>query len=602
MKTKIFALMISLLCLCVIFTACKKDACETHVDENADGVCDVCEAAIESNTETDTEAVCEHKDENANKICDVCEKALVTMTVVAPAETEPVVDMVVNQAPADAKAEDYIRTEPMADKIYTKSELDGSIYSRYGSYAVLRKAVDTNYSFKVVDLATEAVLVDAGTNAGTDTTTKEIDVSWGNEYFAVTVNEFNTFYEHQKSNVGYYTYAGKEIAKYSWTRSTDSVTPDSDFAPAGSINDTYYFTFDGKKYAVDANTDTVIHSDEILTFVERPTMDGIQGNYGYIETLSDVKVYDLSKWIECVYTYDIPDNAAECDIWQLANGNVLVQYVRQLADIAVNYDYIENGDKYDVVYVIVDAASKSAKEVEFGYIIDDIYLIDDQDALFTDKVDNLFVVETIDTELEKTLVVGNDLTVLYEVKLDIYAWPVGGGLYVQYFGFNDVEYVQELVDINGTHKAYISDAVAAGEGYKFMDGKFYTYDDVLLVDILDGNMPIAFGEEFYVFSKDEGVAPNIVTKYYYYGFGSAAPVEIGAGKADFTVVNSFDGGYIVSYTANGNTVYELYDANNIKLADVKSNLNFNDTVDAEGNVIYYAEATVGGVTTTYIVK
>ncbi len=135
-----------------------------------------------------------------------------------------------------------------------------------------------------------------------------------------------------------------------------------------------------------------------------------------------------------------------------------------------------------------------------------------------------------------------------------------------------------------------------------MDGKFYTYDDVLLVDILDGYMPVAIKEEFCVLAKDEGVAPNIVTKYYYYGFGSAVPVEIGAGKADFTVVNSFDGGYIVSYTANGNTVYELYDANNTNLADVKSNLNFNDTVDAEGNVIYYATATVGGVTTTYIVK
>ncbi len=66
---KIISLISIFALVALLFSACTTDTCTSHVDENADGACDVCSTPIEKKTECT-----EHSDENSDGICDVCGK------------------------------------------------------------------------------------------------------------------------------------------------------------------------------------------------------------------------------------------------------------------------------------------------------------------------------------------------------------------------------------------------------------------------------------------------------------------------------------------------------------------------------------------------
>ncbi len=587
MKTKFFALMIALFCLCVILAACGKAPCETHVDEDADGICDVCGAACEP---TETEPPCPHPDDDANKICDACGIGLVAMPTMTPAETEAFVEMVVNQAPADARPEDYIRTEPL-DQTYTKAELDGFITDTYGEFALVTKPVSTtdeygtNYTYTtyaVVNLATNTVVLEAGNNndGNVPNTDKAVWVYFSNGYFTVETTKFSSAItpdEITELSIVYYTYSGDLIAQYNWD--ADTAEDPAPNAPAlseeGYLNQVYYVAYQEKLYAIDANSYKLLHSENQDTIVKRPAMDGVQGNIGYTDDGNGhIKLYDLTQWISCVYDYDVPANAQNYSAWQLADGSVLVQYTRELPVVAVSYDYIDSGYKYDIVYVLIDGTAKETREVEFGYWISGVSVIGDGNSLFTDKAENVvtaYAVDGILTNDEKILVVGNDLSVLCDVKIPLNSTPVGNGLYACDFLMNSSEMVTKIVDINGdlyTHP-YIESGVIAAAGYKessYNYGKLYTYDNKPIIDLYDGWYPIGSGDDFVILSGTDDTTGETI--YYYYDLGAVTPVAIGADKTDFNLVNSNDWGYIVSFRdAQNNLVYEIYDANNQKIAE-----------------------------------
>ncbi|MBR7116405.1 MAG: carboxypeptidase regulatory-like domain-containing protein [Clostridia bacterium] len=58
-----------LLSLALVVVSCGTPPCETHKDDDKNGICDVCSAEVE--------IVCdEHKDADNNKVCDVCKKRI----------------------------------------------------------------------------------------------------------------------------------------------------------------------------------------------------------------------------------------------------------------------------------------------------------------------------------------------------------------------------------------------------------------------------------------------------------------------------------------------------------------------------------------------
>ena len=74
-EMKKLSVLLLVLAMVLAFAACNKDQqpCESHVDDNEDGICDVCEATVDDNDdEPNTDDVCVHKDDNGDEICDTC--------------------------------------------------------------------------------------------------------------------------------------------------------------------------------------------------------------------------------------------------------------------------------------------------------------------------------------------------------------------------------------------------------------------------------------------------------------------------------------------------------------------------------------------------
>ncbi len=610
MKTKIFALMTAVLCLCMCFASCdeKVEVCEAHVDENADSVCDVCSAEIVP------EVVCtEHKDDDANKECDVCGKSIVSLVVVEkPADAEEFQGLVVKDIPTDANPLEYIQTE-LPEKTYAAvaNDIDGSIDTTHQNYALVRKTVtvDTvtpNYSYntyRVYDLATGKMILDAGNDNDYNLTeTKYVSVNFGDGYFSVATRFRDaSSYDTTKYEIKYYTYAAAPelIAAYSWDQDTATEPYSSPrFDLNHSANDLYYFEHDDQIYVVDTTSGKVIYKEKAVEMVYRPDMDGTQANVGYTFVDGKVRLYDLTKWIDCTFTYDLPYDAWNVETFQLANGNVLVQYLTQLSDLAVSYDMIVGGNKYDIDYILIDAAAKKATEVEFGYYIENAMVVDDGNALFKDTVDNIFTVRAIkDTVMateSKNLVIGNDLSILLEIKIDLNARIVDNGLYAQEVEFNALgQSLTALVDINGNLKSYVDDNYTFLNyyGVKVTNGKVYDYDNNVIFDLNNGWNYVAGSTNFLILSQTEATEDPLVfiTRYYLYEIGKAAPVEIGKGLENFGIVGAFDAGFVVYYTNQDSAdVYELYDLNNQKLGASALDIDVDFVSDAEGNVIYYA--------------
>ena len=633
MKTKIFTLITAVICLCLIFAGCDDKPCETHIDENADKICDKCGAKIEeettqkeTETETETEVVCEeHKDENADKICDKCGKAIVSIIQQIPTEEETYVAPIVNPIPADANLADYIVTE-VTNPSSELSKIDGNITSnRYGDFAVITKTVTDNEikktNYKVINLLTGKVILDAG-NAYSDAQTVTrytVNITFTDSgYFSVRKDTISSPDTTTSVSYAIYTYAGDMIGtEYRWTRS-DINSLDIPSASATAGQNISYVTLNDTTYVINTDTYKIIHSENKDTIVKRPAMDRIQGDVGYTYVSEDktIKIYDLTKWIECVYTYDIPGNAIDPDDWLLANGNMLIQYKVELPNSAVSYDLLEGSKKYDVVYVIIDAAEKKANAVEFGYWIESAVINDGSNPLFTDKVENVFTVKSIENGVladnERTLVVGNDLSILCEIKIKTNATLVDKGLYAQTFNFNNAETVIELVDINGVHKGYITNNGQYGYGYKYEGTRYYNYSNELLID-LSGYTSLRSEPAYRILSKEEAdtVDPSLtITKYFYYANGSAESTMqiIGDSGKNYNIIGVYGfNGFVVSYSegegAEAKTVYELRDINN-KMQH-KSDYGFSYVATlSDGSVVVSTQELVGESATTvyYTVK
>ena len=138
-----------LLLVALLAVGCAKTVCENHVDENKDGVCDLCEESVICSTHTDGDgnltcdvcgiaitpicdlhtdadgnltcdvcgaavtATCDpHKDVNADRMCDTCGSAIVVITEYIAPKEEVRVAPVVNAIPVGVPLASYLKTKP----------------------------------------------------------------------------------------------------------------------------------------------------------------------------------------------------------------------------------------------------------------------------------------------------------------------------------------------------------------------------------------------------------------------------------------------------------------------------------------------------------
>lgn len=645
MKTKILALIISILCLSMIFVACAEE-CEAHVDADNNGVCDNCEATVETQaeaetgsesesesevaTEAETMAPCDpHKDADADKKCDNCGGAVVTIIEYVTTAQGERVEMVVNTIP-EASASEYLDTKVDYEFLSSSSSIKvkGARQQYLGTvwYVVITEVDEDEVETKthqIIDIST----VDIATGyfkvlwQGTDNKVEDKDgnsvdvkyaVSFGTQWFkvdetktVVTVENGETTRETIPSH-SVYTLAGDQIGK-TWTYDEEEGLSYEAPVYAGYTNGLSYITYYGKSYAIDPETQALVYSEDTNTIVARPAMDEILGDFGYIFDGDNCYVYDLTKWIEKAYVYKAESRYEDVKYNVLQNGNVLMTAVARIPDNSVSFDYIEGNNKYDMIYIIIDPTAKTATPVEFGYMIKEIEPVGEEG--FTAAAANLNVAVVypvvdgyVNSNGEMYLLVDNDLKIACQVE-EI-GTLVADGIYLRTVTVGS-QTLYELVDVDGNHIRYIQNYNNYAKHIE-IDGDFYDYNYKLLVDRSEYISVTSYGS-YYVL-KEEIPAENeedpATVKTYIYIPGKA-PVEFVENtdetKHDWAVQFSY-GYYTVHYTVTEKVdgedvevdVFELYAPDGSIFFSTKgeriTGMNFADmiiiTKDAEGNEVF----------------
>jgi hypothetical protein len=331
------------------------------------------------------------------------------------------------------------------------------------------------------------------------------DIDFEDNYFVVKqtpsdVTDPVTGVQTRSITYTYYTYAGEKIYELAWV-GTYNVMGNDFYNTNGEIfadayaklqitetteNGLAYITFNEKTYVVDLESDKIIHTERADTIINRPAFDEVRGNYGYIMTkdpsgnVTEIHVYDLTKWIDCVYYYAIPSYNLQPVVLVLENGSILVQSYTVLTADAASFDVLIEANKYDIVYTVIDVATKSASNVEFGYDIKGapaISLLKDVDGinvLEVAPIENDFV----NNSAIKYLVVDNSLKVLFDLgaamKSDMNLAVVGNNLFATNVKVGDTT-VTEIIGADGAHVTYIPTGAIKHGNYLTIGTRIYNY-------------------------------------------------------------------------------------------------------------------------------
>lgn len=454
-----------------------------------------------------------------------------------------------------------------------------------------------------------------------------------------------------------YTYGGIEIAKATWTAKYDTdlygyVSEDGTaYADAWKLEeyDEYrnpeyaYITYDGNIYLINKETGELIPGGSALTFIDRPAFDYANDAFGYVVDEYTLYVYDLSQWLECVYTYTIPGYYEDVDIFLLENGNLLLQTVIELPYNAVSFDIQDTYSKYDIVYILIDPAAKTATEVEFGYLI--MSGITGYD-LFTDKATNVFVVypinqSMIDYSAMTILVVGNDMTVLCQLPdLNYESLALFGNGYIRMY--NILLDCYEILDSGFNFVTYVPQNAYFYETFFEINSKLYTVADgkiQALDTVLEANLKgeyelynscgqsLIVREIVEIPAEEEGLSPTYKTNYYLVSVDATGfkltkiGKEANSGYEELYSVTDF--GYITKVfiydqdpLAEGDIDYEasflnIYNEKGEKIGSTQDdginldNFQYSDSYENDGEytlVICYRDAQYNYQYLTYVIQ
>ena len=575
MKTKIFALIISILCLSMIFVACAQE-CTEHVDDDNDGVCDNCEATVEIETgeETETIAPCEiHKDADADKTCDACGRAVITIVEYVTEEQETRQEMVVNPIP-ETPATNYIDSTFKGNEylnLNSSVKIKGSVqYDNYNNDTYLHTieydSISGNTMHQVIDISK----FDAETGyfkvlwSGTSNNSMGVTyyINMGQYYFTVkktTVDGFGTTLESQAHA---YTYTGESFGK-TWVYSEQDTyyqAPEHDYYLNSYDAPEAYYNYYGTTYVFEKATAKLIYSEDARTIKARPVMDTIMGDYGYhCNTNGDLYIYDLTKWREVTYIYKAESKYTTPRYFVLETGKVLMTAFVALPNESVSFDCVVSGVKYDMEYIMIDVATQTGTPVEVGYYIDSWTPAGEG---YTDAAAGLYVVTVypvfegyINVNEPMTLLVDGDLKVVCQIA-DL-GRLVADGLYIRNQKFFNEKDIYELVDATGKHVDYLNSGDL--NGHIIADNKCYTYTGELLVD-LDGyyNVDKSYydyhGYNYYILTKEvRALNGETIYEKYLYVFGKT-PIRLPQNDDEYNKDNwnifYAEDYYMVSYSTS----------------------------------------------------
>lgn len=347
-----------------------------------------------------------------------------------------------------------------------------------------------------------------------------------------------------------------------------------------------YITIEGKTYVYDMEL-TKLHEEDKNLLIKRPAFDVENDKYGYVFDDENMYVYDLTKWLDCVYDFTMPSYWKNANTFVLENGNILVQYERVLPAEAVSYDYLVGDTKYDLVYTIINVADGTQKNVEFGYKINEFMLGSDSDGAFTEKALNLVEVNPIEEQEINTnetlaFIVDNELNILYCFQPTLAGQSdemelIANNRFLTTIGYAEGTEVEAIVNEKGELVAKLPSNAQIKEGYIKIGAKVYDFDMNEKLDTADYDYAY-FGDEHVYLTKDFDAveatdtteAVEAYTEAYIYTIAMSAPKKI-AGDATKVERPSYDEEwYQVAKTTIENegeedettkTTYEVYNFN-----------------------------------------
>ena len=157
-----------------------------------------------------------------------------------------------------------------------------------------------------------------------------------------------------------------------------------------------------------------------------PSVTSKSGDYYFYENSGAYTVYN--KDLSATYSYGVPSDASDSNVFLLANGSLLVQYVKTLDQDEKTFDYRKGADgKYDITTLIVNAdGEKELEDVDY-YIYDLKTSTADErgNKMYSDKVENLAFIcpiaedKTLDKGLgnRKLVLLSNNCEVTAEVEI-----------------------------------------------------------------------------------------------------------------------------------------------------------------------------------------
>lgn len=452
-----------------------------------------------------------HADLDKNSACDTCGIPMIVITEQVPTE-QVAVEMVVNAIPADATLGDVfvIKGEekellPVFKKNEDLDAASGELLGKYVFFNYLEQTAGEETEEDISDDKFVRTYVLYDLFAEKATVTIECDEYSYDEYpyydevradtvtadgeVVFIVLEHQNWYVDEYGNPGYveestyYDISGKKFA------SSKDVEEGYWFEEPYVMeckDDLVYVNHDDKVYVLDLYTAAVVYSCDANLFVDRPEFDEVIGNYGYVERGNSVYVYDLTKWLECVFSYEVSYSAS---VFYMSNGNLLVQESVALPDSDINYDYAA-GTKYDIVYTIVDVAAKTATEVEFGYYIEDVEIVAEdeevkdgvklcveayviENKVITDKYVELYTDDSLK-------ILGEFYSMLPDFVEDIE--PLADGVLLGTVVYGEGSSVRKLFDATGKEIATLPNNAIVRDGYIEISGKFYNAKMQLIFD------------------------------------------------------------------------------------------------------------------------
>lgn len=564
--------------------ALQAPACKPHVDENKDYVCDNCPETFIAPCET-------HKDENADKHCDVCGLAVVTIIQNVEPTPEERVDMVVNPLPENGNIKDYTdyydystelsKVEATLNGNVVSSNDNGYAYLTVSNKTIVGEEEVTYNTHHIVNLETGAVVFELSDINQANTLSflkNNVNITLFDCFFSVLES-----YPVIDTETGVFTtYTSYKFYAYDGTTVIfDAAAAFEDLSIWGGfedyvLNGVHYFVFNETVYAYDEYTSDLLYTCDKIELVHRPEFDAATDKYGFVFMDNTLFVYDLSKWVECVYSYTVPSFYEDAEFFLLDNSRVFLQASVELLSNSVSFDYIKDGSKYDLVYVIIDPAAKTETEVEFGYYVKDAY-----DWSEDDKTLNLFEVcpivkDRIDYNNSLTLVTDKDLKITYATEEDNFYFVNETTLLVTEEISTGV-FVRKLVNAaDGKLIAYVPNDAEVYSDYIYYDKTFYDFTMTAILDVEESGFEPVFSWNItnsYALLTKVVPTPTLedplatVVEYYIFTANGATKLEITAFEA--FIGNIRDYGFIVAHNVAAidefgnpvlNTVYTLYNA------------------------------------------